>query len=386
VEGKTRFIWITHKSAFLDEEVVSCLMQVLDKYGRPMGIIGLDIKLSQLSELVRGSKIGKNGVSMILDMDNKIVAHTDVKNVGQYICNSQLNISQKNLSEKSSIMKINNKKFKCKVSQVKKLPWKWNIISAIPVDEITCSIMKSISLFIVFSIVGFTIAFIMYLKNKATRNYLSIVEELAISNERNRMARDVHDTLGQTLSLLMTLLQVSIISCREDSTKTENNLNNAIRITQEGFKEIRRSILSDTSSQKWEGNYLFDELEKLISEYEGIGISVDLSVNKIGQKIDGAYSKTIYRICQEALTNSLKHGKATEVSIIIKFSEKAINIFIFDNGVGCKNINSENGFGLKAMKQRVDNLKGIIKYGSDGENGFNINVELPIDNRGENYD
>ncbi len=75
---------------------------------------------------------------------------------------------------------------------------------------------------------------------------------------------------------------------------------------------------------------------------------------------------------------ALKHGKATESSIILKFSENIIKLFIFDNGIGCKKLCVEKGFGLQGMQQRVKVLNGDIKFGSDGKKGFNIHVEIPL--------
>jgi signal transduction histidine kinase len=84
----------------------------------------------------------------------------------------------------------------------------------------------------------------------------------------------------------------------------------------------------------------------------------------------------LYRLCQEAITNSTRHGKAKNTNIILKFSEDKIRLFIFDDGCGCQNI--KKGFGLSGMEQRIHNIHGSIVYGSDGESGFNIRVELPL--------
>ncbi|GAE90825.1 sensor histidine kinase [Acetivibrio straminisolvens] len=145
------------------------------------------------------------------------------------------------------------------------------------------------------------------------------------------MARDVHDTLGQTLSILITLLQVSILTCKKNAKETENNLKNALKITREGLNEVRRSI-SGLSPKKLEEMDFFDALERLAADFEYSGLDVELSVNKIQQNIGESHKEVIYRICQEALANSLKHGKATKANIIIKFTDSYISLFIFDDG------------------------------------------------------
>lgn len=391
IEGKKQFTWISHKSIFLNDDVISCVRRIVDKDNKLIGVVGLDIELFKLSELIQNVKIGNYGYFMILDENNKIIADPYYNRLGQNILDDNL---MKSTNNKSFILEINNEKFKCKISKIKTLPWK--IISAVPVSEITYSIIVYVILFIILSMVSFIISFMMYSKNKITqqsnqklkianeklKEYASTIEELAISQERNRLARDVHDTLGQTLSIIVTLLQVSILSCKKDGKETEKHLSKAIKITRDGLNEVRRSILG-LVPEKLEKSMLFDALERLVNDFECVGMNIELSVNKLDHIIDTEYEEVIYRICQEALTNSLKHGKATEVNIIIKFSDSYIKLFIFDNGFGCIDKSMGKGCGLQGMKERIEKLNGNINFGSSGEKGFNIHVELPLNKTGE---
>lgn len=214
--------------------------------------------------------------------------------------------------------------------------------------------------------------------NEKLKEHAEIVEELAMSKERNRLARDVHDTIGHTLTLLITLLQVSILSLsKDDKQETKDTLETAIKAAREGLNEVRRSI-SGFKPGKLDENNLFLELERLADNFKSAGISVELSVSKLVETLNKDYSETVFRICQEAITNSLRHGKATEVTIIVKFRDGYINLFIIDNGIGCKTTNHKVGFGLEGMKQRVKKLNGSIEFGSNDEGGFNIHAELPI--------
>ncbi len=389
IKGKRQFYWISHKSDFSNEDVISCIRRVVDEYNRPIGVVGLDIEVFKLSELVQDTKVGENGYFMILDDENKIIATPNYSDLGQPISDKSQDELKVNENDKSLIMSMNNKKYRYQLFNFQNLQWK--IINVIPIDEIRIKIISNISFITIFSLVSFAIALFMYLRNKfilslnqelQTANiklteYASTIEEIAVLKERNRLARDVHDTLGQTLSILITLLQVSLLSCKRDIKETEEHINKAISITSNGLSELRNSI-SGLTSAKQEKNNLFDTLEKLINDFECSGLSVDLSVNRLEQNIDNSYAEVIYRICQEALTNSIKHGKATESSIVLKFSENNIKLFIFDNGIGCKKLCIEEGFGLQGMQQRVNALKGYIKFGSDGKKGFNIHAEIPL--------
>ncbi len=389
IKGKKQFYWISHKSDFTSEYVISCIRRVVDKYNRPIGVVGLDIEVFELSELVQDTKVGEHGYFMILDDQNKIIATPYYSNLGQYIWDKNQDEIKLNENDKRLIMSMNNKKYRYKLFNFQNL--KWKIINVIPTNEIRFKIISNIALLSIFSLVSFVVSLFMYLSNKFTLSlnqelktaniklteYASTIEEIAVLKERNRLARDVHDTLGQTLSILLTLLQVSLLSCKNDIKETEEHINKAISITSNGLNELRHSI-SGLTSTKQEENNLFDALEKLVDDFEYSGLNVDLSVNNIEQNIDKSCTEVIYRVCQEALTNSIKHGKATEASIILKFSEKNIGLFIFDNGIGCKNICTGKGFGLQGMQQRVNSLNGDIKFGSDGKKGFNIHVEIPL--------
>ena len=344
----------------------------------PLSVLGLDIELYNLVN---------NRYSMILNAENTSIATPDYKYLGHSIEDNNLNIIINN--EKSFTSKISRQESKYIAYQLEGLSWK--IINAILMNKITFIIIIYVLLLFFFSITGLVIAFMMYSKSRITENsnrelkcaneklkeYASTIEEIVVLRERNRLARDVHDTLGQTLSILMTLLQLSLLSCQKDFKETEEYLNNALKITRQGLNEVRRSI-SGLVPEKLEQNNLFDALEKLINDFQCSGMKVELSVNKFDKYIGREYEEVIYRVCQEALTNSVKHGKATKATIIIKFTFSCIKLFIFDNGIGCKGKFERKGFGLHGMKQRVEKLNGEIKFGSGDQNGFNIHVELPI--------
>jgi signal transduction histidine kinase len=212
--------------------------------------------------------------------------------------------------------------------------------------------------------------------NEQLKEYAATVEELAIAKERNRFARDIHDTLGHTMTLLIALLEVSSITCKKDLEKTEEKLHEAIDVAREGLKEVRRSI-SGLKPEKLETNDMLNALKRMIFEFEKSGLKIDFSFEGDEKYDSAAFSDVLFRVCQEALTNSLRHGKAKHVNIILKFTNERIKLFIFDDGIGCSSINK--GFGLKGMEQRVNGLNGKIVYGSDGESGFNIRVEIPVE-------
>lgn len=216
------------------------------------------------------------------------------------------------------------------------------------------------------------------IKNEQLKRHAVTIEELAVVKERNRMASEVHDTLGHTMTSIKALLDLSLIELNNNSLgEVRKVINDAREFTKEGMGELRRSILG-LSSSGLESDSIIDAIKSLIIKFESLGVHIDFSVDEPEQYREKriSFSTTVYRLCQEALTNSVKHGKAKNISIIIRTINDLVRISIIDDGCGCKDIHK--GFGLSGMEKRVKNLNGKILLGSDGVKGFNIHIEIPV--------
>lgn len=211
--------------------------------------------------------------------------------------------------------------------------------------------------------------------NDELAKYASTVEELAIAKERNRFAHDVHDTLGHTMTLLISILEVANITYRSDVDTTGDKLKEALKISKEGLKELRRSI-NGLRPEMLNSNSIITSLKNMFSDFRLSGVEIDFTSEGIEPNDISRYSDILYRVCQEALTNSVKHGKSKNVNIILRFDTDMIKLFILDDGIGCGKITK--GFGLTGMEERLKTVNGKIMYGSDGESGFNLRVEIPL--------
>jgi signal transduction histidine kinase len=212
--------------------------------------------------------------------------------------------------------------------------------------------------------------------NDRLKAYADTVEELAITRERNRMARDVHDTLGHTLTVLITLLENAGLFCHKDPVETRERLVKAGQLARSGLQEIERSIAGQRP-EKLESAHLHEALEKLFADYRQSGMKIKLIPEQPNSVYTPTCCDTIYSVCQEALTNSLRHGKATEAEVLLKPINGKITLHITDNGSGCEK--PVAGIGLTGMKQRVASLQGNIRVGSLSPGGFRVEVELPLD-------
>ena len=208
------------------------------------------------------------------------------------------------------------------------------------------------------------------------REHTKVVEELAAEKERNRMARDLHDTLGYAMTLIITQLEVCSRTCLEDPEKAVEKIDAVNHTAKAGLRELRRSI-KGFGPKDLEENNLINSLRKLVIEYSYLGIEIDLNLDGERNRCLSEYNEVIYRICQEAITNAVRHGKAKKVIISLVIEKDSIRLFIIDNGIGSSHI--KKGMGLVGMEQRVNSVNGKLIYGSSGEGGFNLNVYIPLE-------
>lgn len=211
--------------------------------------------------------------------------------------------------------------------------------------------------------------------NEQLKEYLATAEDLARERERNRIAQEVHDTLGHTMTMMIALLEVCKITYNKDPKMTEQKLSEAVETARGGLKDLRESLYQMKSEEvRPEG--CISKLQRLIEGFRLTGVEIELVADTVDDKLRPIHSEVIYKTCREALTNSLRHGNAKYITIILKLAEERVKLFILDDGNGCSNISK--GLGLLGMEKRIEEVNGSLVYGSDGEKGFNIHAEIPI--------
>lgn len=216
------------------------------------------------------------------------------------------------------------------------------------------------------------------------RYHTAIAEQLAVLKERERISRDIHDSLGQTLTLLLKLHEASLMVLRSNPDKAEELINSANKVGKEGFKKLKDFTMGLSIPHLGESQLLLESLKMLILKYTRLGMNVEFHLDGDLESLEDNCSDVIFRICQEALTNSMRHGKATQVNIFLRISYNALNLFIIDNGKSYGKI--EKGFGISTMEDRVKKLSGNLQYGSSNGSGFNIHVNIPLYDKDEPHD
>ncbi len=210
--------------------------------------------------------------------------------------------------------------------------------------------------------------------NTELENFAAESEKLAQTRERNRLAREIHDTLGHTLTGIIAGIDAAMAVADVSPETLKRYLSLVSDVARQGMTDVRRSV-NELRPDALEQGDLLSAIHKMISQM-GAASKVDITLdNRAGRLSFGEdEEKIIYRIIQESITNSIRHGKADTVRIRMTREYNLVTITIRDDGIGASDI--EMGFGLTHMKERLDMLGGKIHV--DGSDGFCVVAEIPI--------
>jgi signal transduction histidine kinase len=210
--------------------------------------------------------------------------------------------------------------------------------------------------------------------NRKLREYAAQVDELATVRERNRLAREIHDSLGHYL----TVVNVQIEAARaviDDRERSLDVLRKAQTLTQDGLAEVRRSVAALRSTTD-EHRPLSEVLQLLVNECRSAGIDARLAIEGIPRDLSSQVELTLYRAAQEGLTNVRKHAKATRATLTLDYSKPdAIRLTIEDDGIGGDA--GAGGFGLLGVRERALLLEGEVHINRGADGGFALEVDLP---------
>ncbi|HEX5733526.1 MAG TPA: sensor histidine kinase [Blastocatellia bacterium] len=211
--------------------------------------------------------------------------------------------------------------------------------------------------------------------NGKLREYAAQVEELATAKERNRLAREIHDSLGHYLTVINVQIEAARAVMDSDRARSLACLGKAQSLTQEGLTEVRRSVAA-LHALPTENRPLAEALAGLAEECRASGIAIDLTISGAPRQIGPQAELTLYRAAQEGLTNMRKHAQAKRATIALDYSaDDLVRVVIEDDGVGANDANS--GFGLLGVRERAQILGGAVRTTTSRGQGFKLEVELP---------
>lgn len=209
----------------------------------------------------------------------------------------------------------------------------------------------------------------------------SFSEELIRSQEeeRKRIARELHDSIGQNLSVIKN--KVFLLKKEQsDSEKFNQSIDNINSFVGQTIQEVR-SISYGLRPYQLDLFGLTHSVKSLVEDVSSSNeLKISLSIDSIDEILSKQNEINIYRIVQECLNNILKHAEAKSVNVGILRQEKNILINISDDGKGIQNDGKRVGFGLMGMQERIKVLKGNMLIRDNIPSGTNIFLEIPFGN------
>lgn len=212
--------------------------------------------------------------------------------------------------------------------------------------------------------------------------YTEQVADLAATEERNRLARDIHDSLGHHLTAINIQLEKALSYQDRDPQETAQAILDAKEAAANALSDVRSSVGTLRSDEiKFS---LVTSLEKLINGISGDSLKVNFSHKGSASGYSRSTLMILYRAAQEGLTNVQKHAQASEVDLDIEFGKDEATMILCDNGQGFDTASlmhpqsaQQSGFGLRGIRERLDMVRGMVALNSKSQQGTEIKIVVP---------
>src|SRR4051812_3654792 len=210
--------------------------------------------------------------------------------------------------------------------------------------------------------------------NDLLRGYAAQAEQLATTQERNRVARDIHDGLGHHLTVVQMQVQAARAVLATDPARADAVLAKAQQQSTEALAEVRRSVAA--LRERRTTPPLRTALEGLAAETSAAGVPTELRVDGPARDLPAESAESLFRAAQEGLTNVRKHAGATSVQVLLRFGADSVCLEVSDDGRGLPGA-APPGFGLLGLRERATRLGGRLDVAATPGGGTTLLVEVP---------
>jgi signal transduction histidine kinase len=208
--------------------------------------------------------------------------------------------------------------------------------------------------------------------NRKLATMATQAEELATVKERNRLARELHDSLGHYLTIIHVELQAAASQIDGSPDRAKELIAKAARLTHEGLEDVRRSVAALRASPMDQG--LQPAIGALVEELRASGTSACLTIHGTPRALSAPVEWTLYRMAQEALTNVRKHSNATRADVKLEYGAAKVCLSVSDDGASTSKPSSL-GFGLVGVQERARLVGGELEIRRG--NGFTLTLTVP---------
>jgi two-component system NarL family sensor kinase len=208
--------------------------------------------------------------------------------------------------------------------------------------------------------------------------------DIGAAQERNRIAREIHDTLAQGLTAIALQLETAdaLLETVPEASRAQRSVQQALELARGNLEEARRSVM-DLRAAPLEGRTLPEALGGLVQQYgEREGIITSLNVYGENRPLSARIELALYRTAQEALSNVARHTNASHAWLELNYTLDEAQLTVRDDGRGFDPTSIREGrFGLIGLNERAHLLGGKLEIWSAPGEGTRIMITLPLDHR-----
>jgi len=230
---------------------------------------------------------------------------------------------------------------------------------------------------------------------RTRRDYLSALEDraerlererdqqarLAATAERTRIAREMHDVVAHSLSVVVALADGAAAAQRTDPSEAETAMRQVAATGRQALTEMRRllGVLRDEEPAARAPQPTLSRLEELLEDVRATGLPVQFTVTGVPQPLPSTAEATVFRIVQESLTNVLKHARdVTAVSVCLGWTPNLLTVQVTDDGQASDALLTADGHGLQGMRERVALYDGAFAAGPTATGGWQVSAQLRL--------
>lgn len=203
--------------------------------------------------------------------------------------------------------------------------------------------------------------------------------ERAAADERQRIAREIHDVIAHSLAVTMLHLTGARLALRRDPAEAEEALLEAERLGRESLAEIRRTVglLAPEGTRTSSPMPSACDIPELVREFEAAGLDVDFVLTGDPQTLPAATGLGLYRVAQESLSNVVRHAPGTRTTMCLSIGDEVVSLHVRNRLASSIAVSdTDGGLGVRGMQERVALLGGELRAGPDGDS-WCVDVELP---------
>ncbi|GAA4715866.1 sensor histidine kinase [Phytohabitans rumicis] len=225
---------------------------------------------------------------------------------------------------------------------------------------------------------------------RARRAHISMLEEraarqeeeraAAAARERNQVAREVHDIVAHTVAVMVVQAEAGPVAVRKDPRLAEEAFGVIADSGREAILQLRRSLAALRSPEQDgppAGQPGIADLERLLDEARAVNLRAGVERHGRQRPVPDEVDVAVYRLVQEAITNTIKHANATALRVQVRYGQREVNVEVTDDGQGATQPRA-GGYGIIGMRERVTACGGTLRAGTGaGGRGFTVAATLP---------